>query len=169
MARRNANGRRITYAPELVQRLTNEQVFELLERKLDVDRRRSDPPWIAGVVPVAFFAFVLLVVWFALQHRGRQEAKRHETIRAMIDKGLEIPRELLAPPRAREPESPVLRDLRRGLLLICTGLGLSACFGMIGIWNQEALRGTAIGLVPLFIGLGYVAVSKLARKDERRE
>jgi len=155
--------------PELVQRLTNEQVFELLERKLDVERRQTEPPWIAGVVPVAFFAFVLLVVWFSLQHRGRQEAKRHETIRAMIDKGLEIPGALLAPQRARPAESPVLRDLRRGLLLICGGLGLSACFGVVGIWNAEAARGTALGLVPLFIGLGYVIVARLARKDERRE
>jgi hypothetical protein len=87
----------------------------------------------------------------------------------MIDKGLEIPSELLAPPRNRDHESPALRDLRRGLLLVCGGLGLSACFGMIGIWNPEAARGTAIGLVPLFIGLGYVIVARLARKDERRE
>ena len=168
-AARQSVGSFLGAPPELVQRLTNEQVFELLGRQLDVERRQTEPPWIAGVVPVAFFAFVLLVVWFSLQHRGRQDAKRHETIRAMIDKGLELPRELLAPPRARPAESPALRDLRRGLLLICGGLGLAACCGTIGIWNPHALRAVGLGLVPLFIGLGYLIVWKLGKQDERRE
>ncbi|MBN1771426.1 MAG: hypothetical protein JXB32_09205 [Deltaproteobacteria bacterium] len=168
-AARKSVGAFLGAPPELVERLTSEQVHDLLERQLEAERHRNDPPWIAGVVPVAFFAAVFFGLWVGLQHRARQEAKRHETMRAMIEKGLEVPRELLAPPRARGPESPVLRDLRRGLLLVCGGLGLSACCGMIGIWNEQALRAAGLGLVPLFLGFGYLVVWKLGRKADRQE
>jgi len=168
-AARESVGSFLGASPEMIERLSDRQVFRLLQNRLDVERQRNTPEWVAGVVPVAFFAAVFLVVWIVLQHRGRQDAKRHETMRAMIDKGMEIPRELIAPVRRNGTESPAMRDLRRGLLLISGGIGLSAFFAVIGIWEEEALRGTGLGLVPLFLGIGYLIVGRLGRKAEPRE
>jgi hypothetical protein len=168
-AARESVGSFLDAPPELLARLSDREVFRLLQDRLDLERRRNEPEWVSGAVPLAFFAAVFFVVWIVLQHRARQEAKRHETMRAMIDKGMEIPRELIAPVRKNGTESPAMRDLRRGLLLISGGIGVSALFAVIGIWEEEALRGTGIGLVPLFLGIGYLIVGRLGRKAELRE
>ena len=63
---------------------------------------------VAIVVPIAFFATIVGFVWLALLYRGRSEQERQQTLRLMVEKGVEIPAELLVRPR-----SPIA-DLRRG-------------------------------------------------------
>ena len=155
---------------EWLDKVSPEQAYRLMQEKLDAERGGGAPPgWATGLIPVAFFGAVVVLVWLVLRHRGQQETKRQETARAMIDKGLEIPKELLAPSPRRPDEPPGFRDLRRAILLICGGLGFSLFLGVVGIWETEALRGTGIGLIPFFLGLGYFIVWKLGRKGEKRE
>lgn len=108
------------------------------------------------VVPVAFFLTVIGIVAAGYYSRYRQKVLLHQTVRAMVEKGMEIPPALLDPQgRTKAPRS----DLRRGIVLIGVGIGLSVFLALVhtSAWG--------LGLIPLCIGIGYVIVWKLETKD----
>ena len=86
--------------------------------------------------------------------------QRHQTVRAMVEKGVEIPPELLG--EGKRPPSP-RRDLRRGILLVCTGIGIG-----LFLLFEDGLDEAALGLVPILIGIGYLIVAKLDSKMDRQ-
>ena len=107
------------------------------------------------IIPVAFFICVGFVAALFMVGHHRYTEQRHQTLRAMVEKGAQIPPELLAPPK--QPPNPH-RDLRRGILLVCAGLGLGLFFLIEDGWDEAAL-----GLIPIFIGIGYLIVSRIER------
>ena len=107
------------------------------------------------VVPVAFFLTILVAVIAPLILRYRKHAQTQETLRLMIEKGAEIPPELLTPPVSQ------YGDLRRGLILAGTGLSLSIA---IGLMRGFGGGGWALGLIPLFIGAGYLIVWRYSQQ-----
>ena len=109
------------------------------------------------MVPVAFFLTILLVVISTLVLRYRRHAQTQETLRLMIEKGAEIPPELLTPPVSR------YGDLRRGLVLVGAGLSVSI---VIGLMNGIGTGSWALGLIPLFIGAGYLIVWRYSQQAE---
>jgi hypothetical protein len=70
------------------------------------------------------FVFLAVCVGFFLYFKFRRNRMLHETIRQMIDKGVPIPPELLAPPAAAVRRK-VRSDLRNGLVMLAIGLGLA--------------------------------------------
>ncbi len=108
-------------------------------------------------VPLAFLLTILLVVMSTLALRYRKHAQIQETLRLMIEKGNEIPPELLTPPMSQ------YSDLRRGLILLGAGLSLSI---LVGLTQGFGNGSWAIGLVPAFIGAGYLIVWRYSQRDE---
>ncbi len=109
------------------------------------------------IIPLAFFLTILVAVIAPLILRYRKHAQTQETLRLMIEKGAEIPPELLTPPVSQ------YGDLRRGLILVGAGLALSIAIGLMqgfegGSW--------ALGLIPLFIGAGYLIVWRYSQQAE---
>jgi hypothetical protein len=94
------------------------------------------------LVPVAGLATGLLVVVATYLYRFNVERQRHETLRHLIEKGVEIPPELLKAGRSA---------LRGGLVLIGLGIGMALFFG---IWHRPFW---GIGFIFLFMGLGLVS------------
>jgi hypothetical protein len=117
----------------------------------DASARATDETAIAIVIPTVFFTTVVMIVVAGLYAAYRRDRSRHETLRAIIERGGELPPDLLMPPS--RPRS----DLRRGVLLLAGGLGLMIVLGALshekGVWTA--------GLVPLLLGLGYLLVWKL--------
>ncbi len=109
------------------------------------------------VVPLALFLTILLVVIATLVLRYRKHAQTQETLRLMIEKGAEIPPELLTPPVSQ------YGDLRRGLILVGAGLSLSIA---IGLMRGFGAGSWALGLIPLFIGAGYLIVWRYSQQAE---
>jgi hypothetical protein len=112
------------------------------------------------VIPVAFFACVAIVGALALIGYLRHTVQRHQTLRAMVEKGMQIPPELLG--QGQRPPSP-RRDLRRGILLICFGLGI-ALFLIVA----DGEEGAGLGLIPILVGIGYLIVAALETRRERQ-
>ena len=90
----------------------------------------------------------------------RYTLQRHQTLRAMVEKGMEIPPQLLG--QGKRPPSP-RRDLRRGILLICAGIGI----GLFLIF-ADGEEGAGLGLIPILIGVGYLIVATLESRRERQ-
>lgn len=111
------------------------------------------------IVPVAFFLCVAIIGALVLVGYSRHTAQRHQTLRAMVEKGMQIPPELLG--HTKRPSSPA-SDRRRGILLICAGIGIAAFLLLSG--GEE---GAGLGLIPILIGVGYLLVARLDGRRDR--
>lgn len=135
---------------DVMEKLSPEQILELEKYKASQrDEIPNQAPLIVGIV----FACPVAIIGVILFYRHRRNLALHKTLAAMIDKGVPIPPELL------QPEKPRRSDLRRGFVLIATGLGLTIFF------LAEHDRAWGLGFIPLLIGVGYLLAWKLAKKN----
>jgi len=126
-------------------RLTNEQLYGLLvTREARRTKTESGPP----IELLVLFSAVSFVAWLYASYR--KERQRHETVRLMVEKGVEVPSALLAPP----PKRP--SDLRRGVILSTAGLGLTLFLALLG---QNGAWGAGVTL--FMIGVGHLIVWRL--------
>lgn len=140
--------------PDVRAKLDGDQLEQIVRRAQEGDQ---SPPAVAIVAPVAFFLTVFAVVCAILFARFRREKQLHETLRQMIDRGVDIPPAMLVPPQVKP------NDRRRGVILISVGVGISAFLFLVdgkddGAWG--------LGLVPAFLGAGYLLASYLAKRDD---
>lgn len=118
------------------------------------------------VVPLVVMMAPVLIVGIVLRYRQRQTQARYQTVLQLADKGVELPTQLFVEPHAADS------DRRRALVLIGAGLGLMAMLlalpGELG--NGQRIGGLwGIGLLPLMIGLGYLASWWLGRRGDPRD
>lgn len=116
--------------------------------------------------PSTFIPFVLvlgptLIVLIFLRYRYLQTQARYSTLLQLAEKGVDLAPEMLAEPRLEYSER------RRALVLISAGIGLMVTFtAMPGHFDSglsvNSLWG--LGLLPLIIGLGYLASWWLNRR-----
>jgi hypothetical protein len=105
------------------------------------------------IVDVAFLGLLVIAVIAVVRIRQRGEEGRFELARRYLEKGKDPPPELFP--------SSAQGDLRRGIVLVFAGLGLlGASLSMPGV-------GPA-GLIPGFIGLGYLASFACASRKKSR-
>lgn len=105
---------------------------------------------------VPFFVMLapVLVVLIVLRYRYQQNRARYQTLLALAEKGVALPPELLT-----ESQAPYC-ERRRALVLIGGGLGLMAMvLALPGQLDEGHSVGSlwGLGLLPLMIGLGYLA------------
>jgi hypothetical protein len=109
------------------------------------------------IASVAFFAHLIGLVWVALLYRHRGEKERQQTLRVMVEKGVEIPPDLFV--RKRLPGA----DLRRGLLLVLGGLGIMLF--LVAFTAREVPRLWTVALIPISVGAAFLL---LWRVEQRR-
>src|SRR5690349_16430001 len=131
-------------------RLESKHLFELLK---DRERRaRASDTDIAPVISRVSLLSCLLMGFLAwLLARNRKHHQLHQTVRMMVEKGVEVPPGLLAP----APKKP--SDLRRGIILSTTGVGLTIFLAALP--DSEGAWG--VGVTLFFLGLGHLLVWRL--------
>lgn len=117
-----------------------------MDLKLDLT-----PILIVSIVFLTSAVVVGTVLYFV--HRARE--LRHETIRLALEKGQPLPPGLLGDAPAIRPAN----DLAKGVKLVFLGVGLSAFFWFFRphLWPS--------GLIPLFIGVGYLVAHALTGRE----
>ena len=114
------------------------------------------PIFITGGAFAMTVAIVGIVAW--ANHRARE--LRHQTIRLALEKGQQLPPELLRDvERSVRPSS----DLRRGIILTFLGTSISAFLWLHGN------RSWASGLVVLALGLGFLVAHLFAPRPQAQE
>lgn len=133
-------------------------------------------PWIAGLFflgTLLVFLVPLLVIILVLWYKMRKTRMLNETMLKLAEKGVVPPAEAMDAIGAARPQAAVASgattgalyerarsirarnvwsDLRRGIILVAVGLAVQTC-SMFE--NGEA---SGIGLVLLFLGIGYVVL-----------
>jgi hypothetical protein len=102
------------------------------------------------VAIVGFFSAIVAIFALGPYFGDRRSKRWHETLRAMIDKGVPITPELLA--HSRDPRN----DLRSGLILVGMGTGL-------------IVLGGKVGLILLFIGVALLIVWLVEKRNKNDE
>lgn len=117
------------------------------------------------VIPLVVMMAPVLIILIMLRYRYRQTQARYQTLLQLADKGVELPPQLLVEPHVAYCER------RRALVLIGSGLGLMAMFfALPGQLDNGQRIGSlwGLGLLPLMIGLGYLASWWLNRRGDVR-
>jgi hypothetical protein len=146
---------------ELADRLSPDQLTQIA---LEHERtRQKQEHGIAGeMVPIVMFICIVLAIALSLFLGNIRDANRQKTIQAMVEKGVTVPPELLG-----KPSRPAT-DLRKGLVTIAVGLGIAAFFAVFTVGGMPAGL-WSLGLIPFFIGVGYLAAYKIeSRRDGSR-
>ena len=113
------------------------------------------------LVPFAGMGVAVIIVWIVMAMVQNTDRYRHETIRSYLDKGVEVPHQLLVDggdPQTWKPTS----DLRKAMVWLAVGLGL----GMTGYIFSGSPKALALGLIFDFIGIGYLIVWKIEPRKE---
>ena len=100
------------------------------------------------VLDVAFLALLVIAVIAVVHIRQSSEQNRLELARQYIEKGMNPPPTLFP--------SAAGNDLRRGIVLVFTGLGLLCASLVASGWSHGVQGLGPVGLIPGFIGLGYL-------------
>lgn len=141
--------------PDVRAKLDSKQIGDIVRRAQENQNPMTSAEDV--IAPVSFFLCIVLVVGVVLFARYRREKQLHETLRQMIERGVDIPPALLVPPQVKP------NDRRRGIILISLGVGGSAFLALVtggaggGAWG--------LGLVPAFLGAGYLLSSFLEKSD----
>jgi hypothetical protein len=100
------------------------------------------------MLDIAFLALLVIAVIAVVRIRQRTEQNRLDLARQYIEKGMEPPQSLFP--------SAAGNDLRRGIVLVFTGLGLLCASLVASGWSHGVQGLGPVGLIPGFIGLGYL-------------
>ena len=117
---------------------------------------------LALTIPVAALFVVLVTLMVAMLLRSRADARRHKERMLLAEKGVEIPRELYDP-SARMEAKPNGYRAGRAWLLILGSVMVSVGLG-VTVYGFARGEHAANGLVPLFIGLGFLAAERMIAK-----
>lgn len=127
------------------------------------ERRKGGPrkEWYMGEDVIGLVAVVLTcgLPVAALYTYYRVRKLRTEERLAALARGTEIP---------IEPElSQLARSRRAGILLVSGGLGSMIMFAVIArvVGEPETLVGSAVGILPLAVGIGYFVDAALIHRD----
>ena len=116
-------------------------------------------------IPLVVMTAPVLIVLILLRYRHRQTQARYRTLLQLADKGVDLPSQLLVEPNV------VHSERRRALVLIGGGLGLMAMFLALPgqLDNGLSIHSLwGLGLLPLMIGLGYLASWWLNWREQAR-
>jgi hypothetical protein len=118
-------------------------------------------PLLPIISVLAVFGCPVAILGLIFYFRHRRNRMLHETLRAMIEKGVPIPPELVSGGgRALAGGSYWTNrgnnDLRYGLILIALGIGLLVLAGRIG-------------LIPLFIGVAMIAAWLIVKRTQNNQ
>ena len=103
---------------------------------------------VAGMAIILGIGAPIALLGLVLWYKSRKTRMIHETAMRLAERGQPVPPELFL--GAEEPFS----DLRRGVVLIALGLGLA-------LFMYQMDKPWSVGLIPLFMGVGYLVVWKL--------
>jgi len=111
------------------------------------------------VLDIAFLALLVIGVIAVVRIRQRSEQNRLDLARQYIEKGMEPPPTLFP--------SAAGNDLRRGIVLMFSGVGLLVASLVASGWSAGIQGLGSAGLIPGFIGLGYLVSYACAMRGKK--
>lgn len=142
----------------LMQKLSAEQIMQLEQAKLDLERQRisaengNDLPMSPfAIFMICLLPFLLVGVIIAVNVRAKnaESKRRYDLYTKSLEMGQTVPEHFFDEPRKANPSS----NLKRGILWLVVGIAV-----VISFLVMHERDGLIVGIVPAFVGLGYLLV-----------
>ncbi len=121
---------------------------------------------VLGVIGIFFLPIimVILIVWFKTKENGKRDRLQAELYAKAIEKGIEVPPGLFVPVKKEK------KPLNTGIICISVGLGVSLFLWLVTPgYGHPAQSAAALGIIPFFIGLGYLIIHFIEKKKSADE
>ena len=113
--------------------------------------------FIVGIIAVPFVFVIIITLIKSYDNQKRMQMKADFYTKA-IEKGVELPQDLFETPKKKH------NSLKTGILLIFIGIGISL-YLFLEAQPGDELRSAAPGLIPFFLGLGFLIVYFVFKKQ----
>jgi hypothetical protein len=154
----------------LLAKLTPEQLIELKKQEKEVEMRqieadsKDDMP-LNGlgivIICIAPFLFTIIIIAIFSTVRNKESKRKHDLYLKSLEMGQTIPEHFFDSPKKPQSASS---NLKKGVLWLAVGLALVIYF--VTQHNNFAL---IAGLIPTFVGAGYLLVHFLEKPKNTDE
>lgn len=144
----------------MLSKLSAEQLLELKRDEMEIERQRienagrSDMPFDGFqlfMIVMLPFLFVIVIIFLNLRARNTESKRRYDLYVKSIEMGQPVPEDFF-----NEPNKNSASSLKKGILWFAVGLGL-----LIFFLIDKEKDGMIFGIVPTFVGIGYLLVHYL--------
>jgi hypothetical protein len=142
-------------------KLSAEQILELKrgeqevkKKEIDKEGRNEMPLNGAGIVLICLLPFLFVIVILIIQSkaRNRESQRRYDIYMKSIEIGQTVPEHFFDEPKKSNASS----NLKKGILWMVVGIAIVISFLVMNKTN-----GLIVGIVPAFVGVGYLLVHML--------
>jgi hypothetical protein len=155
----------LNLSSEVVKKLNNKDIVEIIKyreklaQEKEMARSKMNLPNLtsestATIWSILIVIFILSLFAIPYYFNLKKVKARQQIITKLIEKDRDIPKELLA-----KPQKTRRSDLHKGIVLIAFGLSISVVIFFLRIQGNF----WTIGLIPVFIGIGYLISFKLSQ------
>jgi hypothetical protein len=152
----------------LLNKLLPEQLLELKKAELENERKkieanaREDMPFTGFqlfLICVLPFLFVIILIWIIYAAKNKESKRKFELYMKALEMGQPVPEDFFQKDKKDKPNS----NLKKGVLWAAVGLALLIYF--IITHNNDGL---IVGIVPTFVGIGYLVVHFFDRQKNNQ-
>lgn len=130
------------------------QEFEVEKQRIENEGRNDMPLNGFGIFMITLlpFVFIVVVLFIQARARNRESQRRYDIYMKSIEMGQSVPEHFFDEPKKTNAPS----NLKKGILWLVIGLGIVISFLLM---NER--DGLIVGIIPGFVGIGYLLVHKL--------
>lgn len=147
----------------MLSKLSPDQLLELKQQELEVRKKeiekdsRQEMPFSSFqllLIVVLPFVFVTLIIYLTSMSKKEEAKRRYDLYTKSLEMGQSVPDHFFDEPKKTNPVS----DLKKGILWLVVGIAI-----LISFVVMDHKNGLIIGIVPTFVGIGYLLVHYLEK------
>jgi len=144
-------------------KLSADQILQLKKGEQEVQKQqienegRNDMPFNGfELVLICILPFVFVIIIIAVQVKAKKEEarRRYDLYTKSLEMGQSVPDHFFDEPKKSNPVS----DLKKGILWLVVGIAI-----LISFVVMQHTKGLIVGIVPTFVGIGYLLVHYLEK------
>jgi len=142
----------------MLSKLSPNQLLELKKGEQEVEKQKIEaerhadmplPSFIIFLICALPFLFVGTIIVVNVRHKNMESKRKYELYTKSLEMGQTIPENFFDEPKKANPAS----NLKRGVIWLAVGLAV-----LISFVIMQKHNGLILGIVPAFVGVGYLIV-----------
>jgi len=159
----NGKGENSSKDSMLMQKLSSNQLMELEKDRLAIERQKVDSengnrlpmgPFAIFMICMLPFLFAAVIIISNVRSKNAESKRRYDLYAKSLEMGQIVPEHFFDEPKKSNPAS----NLKRGILWFVVGIALVISFSVM-----HENDGLIVGIVPTFVGIGYLLVHFLEK------
>ena len=121
-------------------------------------------PYFELLIPILGILLPVVICWIIFYFIGKNEDRKHNTLRELVKSGQQITPEVLEGLTASNKRNPVAyNDIRRGAIILGVGLGLA----FLGYFGLAKMKVFGVGAFIAIIGLAFLLYGVFTENSQK--